>query len=200
MVKNRTQQQLDSLMATYNLHSVINFPTRITRKSTTAIDNLFINKSMNSKFTILPVINELLDHDAQLLILHNIKMTTTSAVPYIKRIINDITISGFNFHLSYENWENVFRNNDVDTIFNNFLNTYLKIFYHCCPLKKLHQTKHNNEWIMTGTKISSLDKRDLHLLSITSNDPKIISHYKKYCKVFVNVIKTTKRLHYNKKN
>ena len=28
----------------------------------------------------------------------------------------------------------VFNSNDVDTIFNNFLNTYLRIFYHTFPL------------------------------------------------------------------
>jgi hypothetical protein len=38
--------------------------------------------------------------------------------------------------LSYEAWENVFNNNnnnDTNTIFNNFLNTVLKIFYASIP-------------------------------------------------------------------
>jgi hypothetical protein len=38
------KQQLDNLLNTYNLTSTVNFPTRVTSKSTTAIDNTFINK------------------------------------------------------------------------------------------------------------------------------------------------------------
>jgi hypothetical protein len=39
--------------------------------------------------------------------------------------------------LSYEDLDEVFSNNNVDTIFNSSLNTYLRISYSCCPLKKL---------------------------------------------------------------
>ena len=42
-------------------------------------------------------------------------------------------------NLSYENWENVFDSecdNDVNVIFNNFLNTHLMIFYSRFPLHK----------------------------------------------------------------
>jgi hypothetical protein len=37
----------------------------------------------------------------------------------------------FNFHIkhSFESWESVFENNDIDMMFNSVLNTYLIIFY-----------------------------------------------------------------------
>ena len=47
-------------------------------------------------------------------------------------MIDDSSISEFKMNLSYENWENVFNStseNDVNVIFNNFLNMYLRIFY-----------------------------------------------------------------------
>ena len=37
------RQQLDTLLAAYNLKSTINFPTRIINGSSTAIDNIFID-------------------------------------------------------------------------------------------------------------------------------------------------------------
>jgi hypothetical protein len=37
--------KLNTLLATYNLHTVVNFPTRVTKHSSTAIDNIFMNKS-----------------------------------------------------------------------------------------------------------------------------------------------------------
>jgi|GEM_PF-3934846 len=64
------RQQLDTLLATYNLESIVNFPTRIINGSSIVIDNIFIDLSRN--FTINPLINELSDHDAQLLKLENI--------------------------------------------------------------------------------------------------------------------------------
>ena len=54
----------------------------------------------------------------------------------MSRKIDDNSINQFKFLLSYENWEEVFSEKNVNTIFNNFLNTYLKIFYTSFPLKK----------------------------------------------------------------
>jgi hypothetical protein len=66
--------KLNSLLATYNLHSTVNFPTRITNHSSTAIDNIFINKVTNSNYSIESFINGLSDHDTQILVLHNINI------------------------------------------------------------------------------------------------------------------------------
>jgi hypothetical protein len=38
--------------------------------------------------------------------------------------------------LRYEMWDDVFSGNDVDTIFNSFLNKHLNIFHSSFPLKK----------------------------------------------------------------
>jgi len=46
--------QLDSLLAFYNLQSVVDFPTRITNSSHTTIDNIFLNKSKSKDFSIQP--------------------------------------------------------------------------------------------------------------------------------------------------
>jgi hypothetical protein len=64
------RQQLDTLLASYNLKSTVNFPTRIINVSSTAIDKIFIDLSRN--FTINPLINGLSDHYAQLLKLEKI--------------------------------------------------------------------------------------------------------------------------------
>jgi hypothetical protein len=64
------KQQLDMLLATYNLASIVNFPTRIVNGSSTAIDNFFIDLSL--KYTIRPLINGISDHDAQLLVLETV--------------------------------------------------------------------------------------------------------------------------------
>ena len=47
------RQQLDTLLALYNLKSTINFPMRIINGSSTAIDNILIDLSRN--ITIHPL-------------------------------------------------------------------------------------------------------------------------------------------------
>jgi hypothetical protein len=44
------RQQLDNLLATYNLISTVRFPTRSTNGTISAIDNVFIDISHISKF------------------------------------------------------------------------------------------------------------------------------------------------------
>jgi hypothetical protein len=78
------RQQLDTLLASYNLTSIVDFPTRIAQGSCTAIDNFFINVSQN--YLIQSLVNGISDHDAQLLILKNIiRPTQKLATFHIKR-------------------------------------------------------------------------------------------------------------------
>jgi hypothetical protein len=109
-VNNSYKQQLDSLMASYGLYSTITFSTRTCHNWSTAIDNIFINKCKNKNYVIYPCINGLSDHDGQIMIIRN-----------------ESSIIDFQINVSYELWDDIFIDSDVDTIFNNFLNTYLRI-------------------------------------------------------------------------
>jgi hypothetical protein len=44
--------KLNSLLASYNFCSIVDFPTRVTNTSATAIDNFFIDKHRNENFSI----------------------------------------------------------------------------------------------------------------------------------------------------
>jgi len=50
------------------------FPLEIKNWSNTAIDNIFIDTFTFSNFKIIPIINGLSDHDAQLLIIKDLHM------------------------------------------------------------------------------------------------------------------------------
>jgi arginine deiminase len=110
--------QLDTLLASYNLYSIVDFPTRISNCSSNAIDNIFIDISKDTNYTIKPLPNGLSDHDAQILTFHNIKIHNLKVHYYTKRLINEYTISHFKFNLSHESWVEIFTNDDVDSIFN----------------------------------------------------------------------------------
>jgi hypothetical protein len=99
-------------------------------------------------------------------------------------------------NLTYESWDNIFTDDDVKTIFNHFLYTYLRNFYSSFPLIT-SQYKPNNK--VNGMKTSCLHKREIYLISRKTNNPKLREHYKSYCKILSNVIKAAKKLNHNQK-
>jgi hypothetical protein len=99
---------------------------------------------------------------------------------------------------SYENWEDVFLEANVNTIFNNFLNTFLRIFYACFPVKKSQYSLKHKPWLTNGIRISCVNKRKLYLTYRDSNDPNFKEYYKKYCRTLTKVLTTAKKLYYNK--
>jgi hypothetical protein len=70
------------------------------------------------------VSNGLLDHDTQLLTLNLPLQNSKEKFKYYTRNINNHNMVDFRMKLSYENWEGVFNNRDMNTSFNLFLNTF----------------------------------------------------------------------------
>jgi exonuclease III len=62
-------KQLDSILYSFNLRSIVNFPTRLGQNSSSIIDNVFLDNSYLNKYDIAPVINGLSDHNEQLLMI-----------------------------------------------------------------------------------------------------------------------------------
>jgi hypothetical protein len=141
MNKSTNKNRITSLLALYNLDYIVDFPTRKNILSASSIDNIFLDKSHIKNYSIGLYINDLSDHDALLLSFslssHNL---SNSGKAKIGRIYGNSSIEEFTMNLSYENWENVFSSDsdsDVNNIFNNFLDTYFRIFYTSFPLVKL---------------------------------------------------------------
>ena len=136
--------------------------------------------------------NGLSDHDGQILTLLNLPLSRSNINYICTRRIDNNTIADFQLQLSYELWDDVFGNNNVNEIFNNFLNTYLRCYYSTFT-KKVIKTQHNyNHWITTGIKTSCKRKREILSLCRLSNDPKFKIYYKRYCKTLSKIILAAK--------
>jgi Notch-like protein len=95
-------------------------------------------------------------------------------------------------------WADVFTiEDDVNLMFNNFLNAYLIIFNHSFPYIKHSSKQYNKTWITKGIRISFGHKRELHVLSRNTDNPELLRYYKKYCKMLSD-IKLAKKHYYNK--
>jgi exonuclease III len=89
------KSQLNALLNSYILFSVVQFPTRIYRNSVSAIDNIFIDTIKIDTYELIPTMNGLSDHDAQII---NLNLNTLynnkshEYKTYFKRNINKYTI------------------------------------------------------------------------------------------------------------
>ena len=90
-----------------------------------------------------------------------------------------------------------FSETEVNITYNNFLNTYLRIFYARFPMVKVKISRSTKPWITKGINISCLNKRNLYLNCRNSNNVDLKNHYKWYCQVLSKLITTAKNLHYN---
>jgi len=60
---------------------------------------------------------------------------------------------------------------DVNIMYNNFINTYIRIFYTSSPLKKENNLKNLKPWLTKVIKMSCLNKRRLYLKCRNSDSP-----------------------------
>jgi len=197
--KSNNKIRLEQVLSTYNLMGIVDFPTRITGTSSTLIDNIFIDT--RNTYTVKPHVNGISDHDGQLLKIFKLDksiLRNNGNYHNVTRIINDSTSREFQYLLSLELWEDVFAGNDVDIMFNNFLNTYLRCFYTTHTKRSISKPiKSHTDWITQGIKISCKRKRELYILYRTSKDNSLKLYYKKYCAILTKIIQYAKKHYYN---
>jgi len=127
---------LESLLASFNFFSTVTFPTRNFKHSGTQIDNIYVN-TYKLDFSVYPFVNGFSDHDAQIIAFTDICTPTPRQSFTMIRRVDKSTIANFAYLLSYETWDDVFSETEVNVTYNNFLNTYLRIFYASFPMVKV---------------------------------------------------------------
>ena len=125
--------------------------------------------------------------------------TTTQKYRFIRKI-NEYTLNDFLIKVSYENWDTVFSTEDVNKMFNSFLDTYLEIANSSFTFNRVYITNKNSKnWITSRILTSCRRKRELYIASRISNNLDFIAYYKRYCKILSIVIKEAKKLNYAEK-
>ncbi|GFG36914.1 hypothetical protein Cfor_12463 [Coptotermes formosanus] len=159
---NNRRKQLDTLLSSYNLSCTVHCPTGVQNNLISTIDNIFIDLNEAGNCTVGPRVNGLCDHDGQIIYINNLNLQTQNSCTQSIRKFSKTSMNEFMIQLSYETWDNIFIDQDVDTIFNSFLNTYLRIFYSNFPKKQVKAKTKSNTWMTDGIKISCQHKRELY--------------------------------------
>jgi hypothetical protein len=100
-------QQLTLLLHSHNLFHIADFPTRTTKDSSSATDNIFIDYNKINSFQVFSLINGLSDHKAQYLCVNNIFDQKTGYFRLVrKRLITQSVVSVFTEMVRNESWDN----------------------------------------------------------------------------------------------
>jgi hypothetical protein len=133
----------------------VDFATRTQNGSSTVINNIFVDITRLSSFSIFPITNGLSDHDDQFLTINNtVPATNIVSLEQRTREINNETIMQFQLQLTNETWESVYIDNDTNDKFNSFLCTFFNNFEANFPVKYKSTHRNKNGWITQGIKIS----------------------------------------------
>jgi hypothetical protein len=115
---NSRRKILDALLPSFNLSSTVYFPTTLQNKSTTAIDNIFIDTSKFPNFIVSLLYTGLSDHDVHLITLSDTDIKIQNCKFKIIRRIDTYSVLDFRYKLSFETWDSIFDSNDVNSVFN----------------------------------------------------------------------------------
>ena len=116
-----------NLLFQHNFIPLINRPTRITKRTATAIDNIITNSINNSKLTTCVVKTDLTDHFPIFLTSETTVDIYENTTRIFKRNINETTRNQFKYQLNEVNWNSIYEkstaNNAYNSFFGNVFNT-----------------------------------------------------------------------------
>lgn len=186
---NQTQTFLDQFNS-YNLNQTVFQPTRVTKNTSSLLDNIFVNFDTFEYSKV--VVSALSDHHAQVLCIEktpkNMKQNPTTT----KIFFSTDRLAQFRQLILETDWNIIYMQNDADTAYNIFIDkinqTYRLIFI---P-KRVQVTKTSHQWITKGIKVSCATKRFLYKQKLTGRVTDVF--YNNYKNILKKVILKAKQL------
>lgn len=200
---NHYKTLTDSFL-TFNINFTIKDPTRVTKYSSTCIDNICTD--LNSSCFKTGLLNLCVsDHYGQYMSINSnnslskLTLNTTrvrSTAPH--------NLEELNYLLSKESWNSI---TDVeskangycktDELWADFINTLKYHINVSCPFKSIKLKNKYSPWLTKGIMKSSITLKHLYNLSKLNNfEPALTNHYKLYKSTYRKVIKLAKKLYY----
>ena len=199
MSKHKHTQNFLDLNLDEDLLSTITKPTRITKHSSTLLDNIFISRRLQCSFISGILTSDLSDHLPTLICLSNLRCETKIQKTIKYRSINNENIQSMNEELKSYNWMELLGNSNTEDAFNIFHNALIGAFNTCMPEKtkriKNKPCKHE-PWITKGIMKSIVKQKQLYIKTLkNAQDISGLEKYKTYKRILQQVKRKTK-LHY----
>jgi cytidylate kinase len=197
----KTKSFFDMLFK-YNVLSVINKPTRVSKTSATAIDNFFINNYLETTFETGIFQTDISDHFPIFLKVNYLKTVLDSQSNVInlkKRKLNLSNINELTCKLKQETWKNVYKCKDTNEAFNTFLSKLLEHYNETCPYEdvKIKAKAIANPWMNKQLLKCSKKKQKLYNKFLKNKNTENEQKYKKYKTFYQILIKNAKKSYYS---
>ncbi|XP_050309050.1 uncharacterized protein LOC126745322, partial [Anthonomus grandis grandis] len=153
------QNPLTTLFENYNLHQVIEEPTRVTANVSTLLDVIFVsNVLLVSNKGVLSA-DAVSDHKIIYCELNLAKINCSQKIVRY-RCFKNFNVYNFNADMHNLPWDNIFYENDINmkiSMFNNFI---LTLFDRHAPVRESRITKPKAPWLTENLKIFMRQRDD----------------------------------------
>ena len=150
-----------NLIFQHGFITVINKPTRVTRKIATAIDHIITNSISLSNITTGIIKTDMTDHVPIFLINSKNNIDVYAEDNYIfKQYINEKSIANFKTLIKMNDWEYIKDINCPNTAYDTFLRNFLNLYEKAFPKVKIKITTKYllSPWITKGLVITYKDE------------------------------------------
>ena len=185
----------------YGIVPLINKPTRVTSNSATLIDNIFTNVFFETSLKKGILKSSISDHFpifAAVNISNSIDIK--KSIEITKRNYSDLNKGMFKEELEQFDWSILATTDDVNLLYNTFLENFMKIYNKHFPIekKKVKIKDITTPWFSKGMKKSSKQKQKLYIKYLKKKTDKTKMQYKNYKNLFEKLKRKAKQHHYTK--
>ena len=178
-------------------------PTRITRTSSTLIDNIFIGKNYQGNYTSNIGISDISDHLPLVLNIKNLNPYKKIAKHITTRKLDIKKMKQINDKMAIEDWEKLLENKDTNESFTLFHETLQKHIHDIAPLKTFKIPAKRilrDEWMTPGLLKCTQKQKRLYKTTLNkdSNEKAHIT-YRTYRNTLTRILRKTKESYYQNK-
>ena len=178
-----------------DLMPTITRPTRVTQKSATLIDNVFITKKLQNNFVSSILIDDISDHFPSIVFLQNQKICKKEPLKIQTREINDAKITELKDTLDKVNWEDRLSGSNANDAFDSFHTLLVETVETILP-EKTKTINYNkiirDPWLSSGIRKSLHKQKILYQAMLRSGKKEALEKYKRYCNTLKRLIRHSK--------
>jgi hypothetical protein len=178
---------------------LISKATRIQNNKASLIDHILTNSNLPS-YTAGTIIDDISDHFCNFLQLGKIKAKKHCTKESIKRLINTENTNSLKNALINTDWAHVFADNDANSSFNKFWESFQNLYNTHFPLTrvKFNKNKHRINAFMTeellNTRLTKLNLQKIALKNKTQEDKDRYTAYRNY---YNTLLRQSKQKYYS---
>ena len=179
-----------------NMIPCVTKPTRITHKTATLLDNIFISSKLQSNWNCKLLVDDISDHLPCLVILKNQNKSIKGSSKIEFRTLDEIATRTIKQLLDQNIWDTELGNLETEDCFNKFHDILLETIDKVAPIKiktVSHKKLIRDPWITTGLMTSLTKQRRLYRAQLGCGNTVPAHKYKEYRNLLKKLVRKSKQ-------